>query len=395
MSTIKHNNHLLIVIALILVGLNLRPSMAAIGPLLPFIQQDIALSYTQTSLLTMLPVMTMGLMMFISAYLIRRFDTYKLVALSLAVVGVSSLSRFFIVDSGIALIMSAVIAGCGIAIIQAVLPTIIKKNFPYAIALYMGMYVTAIMGGAAIAASLVATLQTYSNSWQVAISIWSILAVFALAAWFVIQPQISSLVTQTKSASLKLYKIPRAWLLGIFFGVGTASYTCALAWLPPYYLDLGWSSAQAGLLLALLTGAEVVAGLVFPALANRSQDRRKVLYTAVTIAIMGYLGLIFSPESVTWLWIGMLGLGVGGLFPMSLIITMDHYADAGQAGELISFVQGVGYMIAALSPLFAGIVKDLTGSFQLSWMVLFGLTCALFIVIPRFNPQHYDEKMQS
>ena len=45
----------------VLVGINLRPIMAAIGPLLGVLQTDLALSSAQASLLTTLPVMMMGL----------------------------------------------------------------------------------------------------------------------------------------------------------------------------------------------------------------------------------------------------------------------------------------------------------------------------------------------
>ena len=44
----------------LLVGFNLRPIMAAIGPLLEILQQDLGLSSAQASLLTTLPVFLMG-----------------------------------------------------------------------------------------------------------------------------------------------------------------------------------------------------------------------------------------------------------------------------------------------------------------------------------------------
>ena len=49
-----------LMLGIVLVGLNLRPSMAAVGPLLSAIRGEIALSFSVASLLTMLPVMAMG-----------------------------------------------------------------------------------------------------------------------------------------------------------------------------------------------------------------------------------------------------------------------------------------------------------------------------------------------
>lgn len=39
------------------------------------------------------------------------------------------------------------------------------------------------------------------------------------------------------------------WLLMVFFGIGTGAYTLVLAWLPPYYIQLGLDATQSGLML--------------------------------------------------------------------------------------------------------------------------------------------------
>src|SRR5690554_7576849 len=51
----------LVAVLALLIGLNLRPIMAAVGPLLDVLQQDLGLSSTQASLLTTLPVLLMGI----------------------------------------------------------------------------------------------------------------------------------------------------------------------------------------------------------------------------------------------------------------------------------------------------------------------------------------------
>ncbi|CAM5184664.1 hypothetical protein [Alishewanella longhuensis] len=55
----------LCLLAIVLVALNLRPALAAIGPLLKAIQGDISLSFSAASLLTTLPVLAMGLFSFV------------------------------------------------------------------------------------------------------------------------------------------------------------------------------------------------------------------------------------------------------------------------------------------------------------------------------------------
>ncbi len=55
----------ILILSLVLLALTLRPSMASIGPLLPLMQPELHLSFTQASLLTMLPVLAMGLGIFL------------------------------------------------------------------------------------------------------------------------------------------------------------------------------------------------------------------------------------------------------------------------------------------------------------------------------------------
>jgi CP family cyanate transporter-like MFS transporter len=221
-----------LMLAIILVALNLRPSMAAIGPLLSALRGDIPLSFSLASLLTMLPVMAMGLAMFFGLSISQRLGDRRTVLLSLLIIGLASLSRLFI-DSAIELIVSAMLAGIGIALIQALMPALIKSRFANNVALYMGVYVTSIMGGAAIAASFAPLVMTRTGSWRMGLAIWAGLALVALLVWC-LQPA-PAISTVTKRESFITRR--RAWLLAIFFGLGTASYTCVLAWLAPYYVE--------------------------------------------------------------------------------------------------------------------------------------------------------------
>jgi CP family cyanate transporter-like MFS transporter len=375
-----------LMIGIMLVALNLRPSMAAIGPLLSAIRGDIPLSFSVASLLTMLPVMAMGLAMFFGIGISRRLGEQHTVILSLWIIGLATLSRL-VLDSAPQLIGSAVLAGMGIALIQALMPALIKSRFPDHVALCMGLYVTSIMGGAALAASFSPLVLVQTGSWRTSLAIWAGLALLALLVWWTQSPPAS--IRNTPVGKQSFTRNSRAWLLAIFFGLGTASYTCVLAWLAPYYVEQGWSEQQAGLLLGFLTAMEVISGLVTPAIANRSRDRRAVLAGLLLLIIGGFCGLILSPQQLSLLWPCLLGLGIGGLFPMSLIVSLDHLDHPQRAGSLTAFVQGIGYLIAGLSPLLAGMIRDQLGSFEWAWWSLTAVMVVMLLIVLRFDPRHY------
>ena len=310
-----------LMVSIMLVALNLRPSMAAVGPLLSAIRGDIPLSFSLASLLTMLPVMAMGLAMFFGLSVSQWLGEQRTVVVSLLVIGLATVSRLFL-DSAAELILSAVLAGVGIALIQALMPTLIKSRFSDNVSVCMGLYVTSIMGGAALAASFAPLVMMRTGSWRGGLAIWSILALVALLFWLGQRAVMPALPAQAQR-NRSFFANSRAWLLAIFFGLGTASYTCVLAWLAPYYVEKGWSEQNAGLLLGFLTAMEVLSGLVTPAIANRSRDRRLVLVVLLALIMAGFCGLIVSPQHLSLLWPCLLGLGIGGLFPMSLIVSLD------------------------------------------------------------------------
>ncbi len=71
-----------LMVSVVLVALNLRPSMAAVGPLLSAIRGNIPLSFSAASLLTMLPVIAMGLAMFLGMRIAQRFGEHRTIVLS-------------------------------------------------------------------------------------------------------------------------------------------------------------------------------------------------------------------------------------------------------------------------------------------------------------------------
>ena len=382
-----------LMISVVLVALNLRPSMAAVGPLLSSIRADVPLSFSSAALLTMLPVMAMGLAMFFGMGLAKRWGEHRSIVLSLLVIGVATLSRLFL-DSALELIVSAIAAGIGIALIQALMPALIKSRFSANVSLFMGLYVTAIMGGAALAASFSPLVQVHTGSWRIGLAIWAALALLALMFWYAQRAVLPPLPQAGSSAQESFFGNRRAWLLAIFFGLGTASYTCVLAWLAPYYVEQGWSEQSAGLLLGFLTAMEVVSGLITPAIANRRQDKRGVVAVLLVLIILGFCGLILSPQHWSLLWPCLLGLGIGGLFPMSLILSLDHLENPRRAGGLTAFVQGIGYLIAGLSPLIAGMIRDQLGSFEWAWWSLTAVIVLMLLIVLRFDPKHYAQHIR-
>ncbi|MBU1330802.1 MAG: cyanate transporter [Gammaproteobacteria bacterium] len=373
----------LLLLAIVLLGLNLRPVLAAIGPLLDRIQADSGLGHIGASLLTSLPVVVMGLGALAGGQLSRRLGERAGIFCGLLLIALACGWRGLMPDS-LSLIASALLAGAGIAFVQALLPGLIKARYAADSGRLIGFYSCAIMAGAALSAALTPWFAAWL-SWPLALSVWAWPALAAAGLWWRAAP--SDLVPpQAAGSRLNLWRSQRAWLLMSFFGLGTGGYTLVLAWLPPYYTALGWSAQASGLLLAALTLCEVVAGLLVSSLLPRFADRRVLLAVVLSALLAGLLCLLWAPLALAGLSCLLLGAGIGALFPLSLVVAQDHLDDPRQTGDLLAFVQGGGYLIAACAPLLAGLLRLYADDLRLSWLAMAVVTLGLMVMAVRFKP---------
>lgn len=368
-------------LAVALAGLNLRPALASIGPLLDALQASTHLSDSLASLLTSLPVLLMGLGALGAAQLLRHLGVRRGVAFGLLLIVLACTLRLLPGQFG--LLGGAVLAGLGIAACQALLPVFIRQRFGARVGGAMGAYSTAIMGGAVLASVAAPWL---AKAWGElpALAFWAVPAALALPVWVRTARDVAPVSTAAPAFS----NVARrgAWL-ALFFGLGTGAYVLVLAWLPPYYTALGWTPAQAGALLGGLTLTEVLAGLLVSAFIDRLPDRRPALILAIALLLGGLIVLVMWPEQRVLLAMVGLGLGIGALFPLSLIVAMDRARSPAEAGALVGFVQGVGYLIAALFPLLAGVARQSMASLAPAWIGMALVCLVMLLLASRFAPQ--------
>ena len=364
-----------------LVGLNLRPILAAVGPLFPVLQHETGLSATGFSLLTTLPVAMMGLAALGGPALLKHIGAVRGIAAGLALLTVACFLRGFTASlSG--LMVTALIGGAGIGLIQALMPALIKTRSAQAAATLMSLFTTGIMAGAAVAAASaepvfvqIGLLPTLASA--------GALAFVTLLIWLVrIKPQ----PVKNAAAEPVTLSSARTGLLLLFFGIGTGAYTLVLAWLPPFYMQSGWSARSSGFILAGLTLTEVAAGFMVSMFIQRVNDRRIPLLLVLLMLLAGLLCLICFPGTTPVISTLLLGTGIGALFPLSLIVTLDHARTAQQAGKLLARVQGGGYLIASLMPLIAGVVRDSTPSLNGAWLAMSAGVMVMMLMAWRLRP---------
>lgn len=381
----------LLTLLILLCGLNLRPILAATGPLLEPLRAATGLSFGGAALLTTLPVAMIGLCAF-ALPLFRRWLGSKGGILSgVLLIGAACLLR--LLPDTTSLMLSAALAGLGIAIVQALVPALIKQHGGRHVSLMMGLYVTSIMGGATLAAASTPWLGSVLG-WSQAMALWALPAVLAALLWQWRAPADCQQHAAVASHIGRMFGRRRAWSLALYFGIGTGVYVCTLAWLAPFFVFLGYNSQQAGLMLSYMTAFEVATGLLLPLLAARHSDARPWLLATLAANLLGLAGLAWLPGQHSLLFVALLGAGIGGLFPLTMILTLQHADDPHTAGDLTAFVQGVGYLLAAVAPFAAGWLRDLTASYALSWQMLAGTVLLLLLMTLSYHPARLRSALQ-
>ncbi len=110
----------LMLLVLVLIGLNMRPLLTSVGPLLPQLRAASGMSFAVASLLTALPMIAMGALALAGGWINRHISEHINVALSLLMVMTGALLRELAPHS-VVLLSSALLGGIGIGIIQVVM----------------------------------------------------------------------------------------------------------------------------------------------------------------------------------------------------------------------------------------------------------------------------------
>ena len=389
----------------VLVTINLRPFLTAPGPLGHAIQQATAMDLRSFSWLTLLPMALMGIGGWLAPTALLRWGARSAICGSLLLIALGCALRLLPAGAatGSLLIATAGLCGAGVALVQSIMPGLIKRQSPHNVAPMMGLYSAALMGGGALSAQLSPLAMQWGMDWQAALAIWAIPVLLALPlAWQALSLMRADSLTRASSSAPHsgdggdtgwLLRRRRTWLLLISFGLMNGGYGSTVAWLAPFYQTHGWTATQSGSLLAILSIAQAASALAMPALARRSVDRRPWVLLALLLQVAGFACLALWPDTMPTLNAIVLGLGLGGCFSLYMLVALDHLPSPTQAGALNSLMQGGGFILAALAPLAMAQLHQLSGSWTSGWLYQAGVAALVCVLVTRFNPKGYAQAM--
>jgi len=363
---------------LVLIGLNLRTLFASFAAVLTEIRADTGMSVLVVTLLTSVPVLLLGVFAPLAPLLARRFGAERVIlgAMVLLTLGLATRGLGLLP----AMLIGTALSGASIAIVNVLLPGLVKRNFHHRLGLMSGLYTMSICASAALGAGLTHPLFDVTGSWQFALLAWSIPASVVVLLWAPIAVRHKHRRRASVGDGPSVWRSSTAWQITIFMMLQAMMSFSVFAWLAPILRERGIDGGTAGLIVSISIVLQMAGSLAAPALAVRLKDQRVINVVLALMASGGFALSIFGPLPLIWVWTGLLGLGQGGLTAVALTMIILRTRDAQAAGRLSGMMQGIGYGVGSSGTLLVGQLHAATGAFTAAGvMFLFiGVFAAFF-----------------
>ncbi|HEY3984002.1 MFS transporter [Cedecea sp.] len=374
-TSASKKSRILLLLGILMIATTLRVTFTGAAPLLDMVRDALSLSTAQIGILTTLPLLAFAVVSPLAAGIARRFGTER-----------SLFGALLIICAGIALrsaghaaflYIGTAIIGCGIAMGNVLLPSLLKRDFPGQVAKLTGAYSLTMGVAAALGSVMVVPIALHGFGWSGAMLSLMVFPLLALIVWL---PQLGSSTVMNLSGnpalhSRGIWSSPLAWQVTLYLGINSLVYYVIIGWLPSILISHGYNEAEAGSIHGILQLATAIPGLFVGLILSRLKDQRGIAALMALLWCMATLGLWLLPAfSIFWVSLG--GFGSGAAMILGLSFIGMRTGSAHQAAALSGMAQCVGYLLAAFGPPVMGKIHDITGS----WAIPL-LGCALLSVV--------------
>ncbi|MGW7534902.1 CynX/NimT family MFS transporter [Amycolatopsis sp. NPDC054798] len=362
----------LILIGVLLIATNLRAAITTLGPILGLVQTDQGLSSVAASVLVSVPLIAFAVCSPIAPKVAAKLGLERALGAAVLLLAIGILLRS--TPPQLLLWTGTVLLGVAIAILNVLLPALVKRDFPTRIGPITGTYTAVQSGVAAIAAGIAVPLAgQQAGGWRLSLGVWAGLALVALGVFL---PQLrrsaaAPALARTTGAA-RPWTNALAWQVTLFMGLQSLAFYVLVTWLSSIEHAAGISSVTAGFHQLLFNLSGLAGSLVCSALIHRLPDQRAVAITGSLLLTAALTGLLAAP-GIAVLWAVLAGFAGGITLALSLSLFGLRTKDYSDAGALSGMAQSAGYTLAALGPIAIGAIHDATSS----WTPALGVLIAL------------------
>jgi len=352
-----------------LAGASLRLTILAIPPLLSQIHHQLHLSETEVGSLTGSPVLLLAVAAVPGSLLVARIGARHALLIGLAVIAVSGAVRGL--GSSIPVLFAMTfLMGCGVAVSQPSLPSLVKGWLPDVIGLGTAAFSNGMLVGEIVPVAVTAPLivPLLGGSWQGSLAFWSIpLLVTALGIFLLTESEPRS-ADAAPARWWPDWHNGQTWLLGLTLGGAAMAYWGANAFIPDF-LRLHHHATYITPALTSLNLVQLPASFAVAAAPNRLIARTRPLAVAGAITLVTSLGVMFLSPTLLVVAAGILGFSTALVFVLTLALP-PLIAEAGDTHRLSAAMFTISYACPFVGSLLGGALWDGTGISQAAFTPL-------------------------
>lgn len=362
------------ILAVLAVGLNLRPGITGVAFVLPGITEDFHLGSTAAGSLTTVPILAFVLLSSSAPKWGHKFGVARCIMVSLFVLLVGFALR--LVPSVPALYIGMAIVGVAITIGNVLLPTYIRHAYHHKAGILTAVYTVSLFLGPLLAAIGTIPLTNALGSWRWGLFAWAALAIVAIPLWF---PHMLADGNGMRGEGAKhpssrpLWSSPITWAVTAYFAILSVLFYTVSAWLPTILTDRGIALERGSSMLAIINLTAIPFALFVALRVHNSGSQRWATVTGSVLLAGGVVGMAIAPTSTIVVWAILFGMGNGVATGVGFSLPLLRSANGPTTATLAALSQTVGYALSALGPIMAGFLHDQTGNWIVVLWVLFGM----------------------
>jgi CP family cyanate transporter-like MFS transporter len=399
---------ILIWVLITLVGFNLRSVILAVPPILPLIQHDLGLNYTETGLLTAVPVLVLACAAWPSGLLAERIGARTCVTLGLALLGGGAILRT-IWPTAAVLFFFTLLMSLGIAMAQTAIPPLVRRWFPTYIGLVSALFSDGLIIGEAVAAGITVPIMVQlwgKDAWTATFILWGIPVVILLVLWLWLAPpapaqpfsredaspesleslQATEVTSEGKPSIMQPIRVS-ALHLGILVGGGSLIYFGMNGWIAPYNQAIHHADLTPGA-LTILNVAQLPSSFAVTFFAQQLAGRRWPFIAAGAMSVVAIAGWVFTPASLELLWAALLGGSSALVFTLGIALP-PLLAQPGEVARLTGITISLTYAVAFVGPLIGGQLWDIFHLPAIAFLPI-ALASVMLIVLGGMLPSYED-----
>ncbi|MDN5388016.1 MULTISPECIES: nitrate/nitrite transporter [Bacillus] len=349
-----------------------------ISSLMPHIKQDIALTDSEISLVTAIPVILGSLLRIPLGYYTNRFGARITFMISFLLL-LFPIFWISTADSLFDLILGGFFLGIGGAVFSIGVTSLPKYYPKEKHGFVNGIYGAGNVGTAitTFAAPVVAKTAGWENTVRMYIVL---VAVFALLN-FILGDRKETKVTVSVTEQMKaVYRNQTLWFLSLFYFITFGSFVAFTIYLPNFLVNhFGLDPVDSGLRTA---GFIAVATFLRPVggwLADKFNPLKLLMYVFAGCTLSGIL-LAFSP-SLGLYGFGVLTVAVCAGLGNGIIFKLVPLYFTNQAGIVNGIVSAMGGLGGFFPPLILSSVFQATGHYAIGFMALSEAALASFVIV--------------